>query len=64
MAAQKRAATGTDLMEKEKRKKHQITYKTFEKWQKEYNADYRTLTWLRCDTEKNGVEALWCKMCC
>jgi len=40
MAAQKHTATGTDLLEKEKQKKRQITYKTFEKWQRECNADY------------------------
>ena len=66
MAAQKRAATASGLVDKEKRKKRQITHGTFEKWQKQYNADYQTLTWLWCDTEKNDkstVAALWCEIC-
>ena len=45
--------------------KCQIGYKTFEKWQVQYNTEHRTLTWLRCDTERGNarVVSLWCEVC-
>ena len=46
--------------------KRQIGYKTFEKWQVQYNTKHRTLTWLRCDTERGNacvISLLWCEVC-
>ena len=50
----------------EKRKKCQITYSTFEKWQRQFNIEYQSLSWLRCDKDKNDksvVSTLWCEVC-
>ena len=50
----------------EKRKKRQITYSTFEKWQRQFNIEYQSLSWLRCDKDKNDksvVSTLWCEVC-
>ena len=61
MVAQKHATPGPAS----KWKKRQITYGTFEKWQKQYNTDYQMLAWLWCETEKidkSTVTALWCEM--
>ena len=62
MAAQKHVTSGPAS----KRKKRQIMYGTYEKWQKQYNTNYQMLAWLRCEKEKNNkstVTALWCEMC-
>ena len=32
---------------------HQVTKATFDKWQHEYEKDHQTLSWLRCDLERN-----------
>ena len=34
-----------------KKEKHQIGYKTFEKWQVQYNSQFKTLMWLCCEME-------------
>lgn len=49
----------------EKKEKRQIGYKTFEKWQVQYNSEFKTLTWLRCETEglTRAVTLLWCDVC-
>ena len=49
----------------EKKEKRQIGYKTFEKWQVQYNSEFKTLTWLRCETEglTRVVTLLWCDVC-
>ena len=50
----------------EKRKKCQITYSTFKKWQRQFNIEYQSLSWLRCDKDKNDksvVSTLWCEVC-
>ena len=49
----------------EKKEKRQIGYKTFEKWQVQYNSEFKTLTWLRCETEglTHAVTLLWCDVC-
>ena len=43
--------------------KRQITVATFEKWQRNFDQDHATLTWLKCDKDKRDrglVEQLWC----
>ena len=49
-----------------KKPKRQITLATFEKWQRNFDQDYSTLTWLKCEREKcdrHFVELLWCSAC-
>ena len=65
MAAHKRLSSG-DSSGDGKRAKHQIAYATFEKWQKQFNIDYQSFSWLRCDKEKNDkgvVSTLWYEIC-
>ncbi len=49
-----------------KKAKRQVTVSTFEKWQRNYDREHQTLSWLRCDTDKedkSGVALLWCSAC-
>ena len=48
-----------------KASKRQVTTSTFDKWQQEYERDHQTLSWLRCDLErdKRHVAALYCAVC-
>ena len=48
-----------------KASERQVTKSTFDKWQKEYERDHQTLSWLRCDLErdKRHVAALYCAVC-
>ena len=49
-----------------KKAKRQVAVSTFEKWQRNYDGDHQTLSWLRCDTDKadrNLVALLWCSVC-
>ena len=48
-----------------KKAKRQVAVSTFEKWQRNYDRDHQTLSWLRCDTDKadrNLVALLWCSV--
>ena len=48
-----------------KKAKRQVAVSTFEKWQRNYDCDHQTLSWLRCDTDKadrNLVALLWCSV--
>ena len=49
----------------EKKEKRQIGYKTFEKWQVQHNSEFKTFTWLHCETEglALAVTLLWCDVC-
>ena len=49
-----------------KKAKHQVTVSTFEKWQRNFDQEHQTLTWLKCDRDKqdkNLVALLWCSSC-
>ena len=49
-----------------KKPKRQITVATFEKWQRNFDQEHSTLTWLKCERDKrdrNLVELLWCSAC-
>ena len=46
------AGTSSSDTAPEKKAKRQVTISTFEKWQRNYNREHQTLTWLRCDKEK------------
>jgi hypothetical protein len=46
--------------------KRQVSLETFKKWQRTYEKDYRSLSWLRCDTDNDSklhVSILWCLLC-
>ena len=48
-------------------KKRRVEYFTFQKWQRDLNREYQTITWLDCSSEKERgkkvVVQLKCKMC-
>ncbi len=49
-----------------KKAKRQVTVSTLEKWQRNLDHEHQTLTWLKCDTDKqdkNLVSLLWCSAC-
>ena len=64
----KRAAAtgGADLLCPEKKAKHQISMNTFETWQRQFNREHETHSWLRCTKDEHNrsfVEFLWCEVC-
>ena len=68
MAGHKRAGGDELLCESNsntKKAKRQITKATFEKWQKEFEMEHQTLSWLRCDLDAKGahVVSLYCAIC-
>ena len=48
-------------------KKRAVTYGTFQKWQRDFDKDLNTMSWLDCNTTMDGgkkmVERLKCKIC-
>ena len=49
-----------------KKQKRQVTVATFEKWKSQYELQYKTLSWLKCDIDtddKTLVSSLWCQAC-
>ena len=49
-----------------KEAKRQVAVSMFERWQRNYDRDHQTLSWLRCDTDKadrNLMALLWCLAC-
>ena len=49
-----------------KKAKRQVSVSTFKKWQRNFDHDHQTLTWLRCDKDhrdRDLVELLWCAVC-
>ena len=70
MAGRKRASTSSgssyESSQSEKKDRRQVTVRTFEKWQGQYNPAHESLTWLRCDKDPNDrslVSVLWCEPC-
>ena len=70
MAGRKRASASysstVECSQVEKKDRRQITVRTFEKWQGQYNTPHESLTWLRCDKDPNDrslVSVLWCEPC-
>ena len=46
--------------------KRRVDYATFQKWQRDFDCEYQTMSWLDCSTEKCGkkvVDKLKCKVC-
>ena len=46
-------------------KRRQVSKRTFENWQRKFDKEHQTLTWLRChlDTHKRTVQYLYCDVC-
>ena len=66
MAGRKRLGERSTCIGTDKKTKRQITVKTFERWQGQYNAEYQSLSWLRCDRDQRDrtlVSLLWCVVC-
>ena len=70
MACRKRASSSSnsshDSSQFDKKDKHQITVRTFEKRQSQYNPSHSSLTWLQCEKEssyRSLVSVLWCEPC-
>lgn len=58
--------TSSEDVVPEKKAKRQVAVATFEKWQRNYDRDHQTLSWLRCEKDKNDkslVALLWCSVC-
>ena len=56
----------SDPSSEAKKAKCQISVSTFEKWQRNFDRDHQTLTWLNCDKDKRDrglVALLWCSVC-
>ena len=66
MASRKRKAQEGSSESEPKKCRRQVTLVTFQKWQKQYEREHRTLSWLRCDADsrdKSLVDILWCDVC-
>ena len=54
--------------EQEARKKRSIQLDTFKKWQRDFDKEHKSLSWLDCVTQMHGgkkaVVALRCSVCC
>lgn len=64
MSSLKRSAASTSSTSK--KAKRQVTIATFKKWQTQYEREYQSLSWLRCDVDKHNrevVDLLWCDAC-
>lgn len=47
-----------------KKAKRRVTKATFEKWQREFEKDYETMTWLCCEVEKTPEQCVSKLFCC
>ena len=69
MATRKRinlGATAAGESHTTNKQKRQVTKETFNKWQRLYERDHQSTTWLRCDIDtqkKTLVATLWCSVC-
>ena len=60
------STSSSSAMTPAKKSKRQVTVSMFEKWQRNYDCDHQTLSWLRCNMDKadrNLVALLWCSVC-
>ena len=56
-----------DSQEEERSTKKHVTHETFKKWQRDFDRECQTMTWLDCEIKKDGgktfVDKLKCKVC-
>ena len=65
-SARKRKAGSSSSGSQTKQSKRQVTKETFQKWQRTYERDHQSMTWLRAemdDHNKSLVSSLWCVVC-
>ena len=67
MATKRSASTAASTsQDSAKKAKRQVSVLTYKKWQTNYEQEYQTLSWLRCDVnerDKSLVGLLWCAVC-
>ena len=66
MATNRKTANRSSNSSKTKRTKRQASKETFLKWQRTYEHEYKSMTWLRADMDKEDrsiVSTLWCVIC-
>lgn len=59
------AGSSTDPDQKIKKVKRRVSLATFDKWKQQFDDQYHTLRWLRCDKDTTDytVTVLWCEVC-
>ena len=64
MATKQSASTAASTsQDSAKKAKRQVSVLIYKKWQTNYEQEYQTLSWLRCDVDehdKSFVGMLWC----
>ena len=66
MAAQRKRVCTNSSQALAKNIKRQVGVSTFEKWQREFEREYQSLLWLRCDKDevnRSLVATLYCEVC-
>ena len=66
MASSRKTPCAFSSSSKAKRIKRQASIETFLKWQRSYEREHHTLTWLRADTDEKDrkmISTLWCEVC-
>jgi len=66
MAAQRKRVCTSSSQSSAKKAKRQVGVSTFEKWQREFEREYQSLLWLRCDKDdvnRSLVATLYCEVC-
>ena len=56
----------SDASSSNKKAKRQVSKETFKKWQRTYEKNHQSMTWLNCDIDqqnKSLVSILWCSVC-
>ena len=60
-------STSVEVKSAQCSKKRVVTYGTFQRWQRDYDKEFKTMTWLDCKARMNGgkkiVDKLKCKVC-
>ena len=62
----RRSATVASGASKTKQSKKQVSKETFQKWQRTYEKEYQSMTWLHAEVDKRDktlVSTLWCVVC-
>ena len=66
MRNEKRLSTDRDEPSTSKQRKRQVSKDTFYKWQRKFEREHQTSTWLRCaldEKDRELVSILWCDVC-
>ena len=65
MTGRKRCRQEPASASSSKKAKRQVTKVTFNKWQREHDREHQTLSWLRCEMDRDNVHlaSLLCALC-